>query len=69
MQNGPGLMGGIFFFILWFIMMAIMMGGWVILLIAIWRGMKAHEAIAETFKNYLKAQINREPDKIPPTGT
>jgi hypothetical protein len=69
MQSGPGFMGGVFFFILWLIMMAVMMGGWVILLVAIWRGMKAHEAIAKTLKNYLIVHKTSMPDTNPQTET
>ena len=48
--TGSGLMGGIFFFIIWLIMMVGMLGAWVILVIAIWRGMKALEAMASSLK-------------------
>ena len=53
MGNGFGLIGGVGIF-LYLVMMLGMLAGYVILLIAIWRGMKAHESIAETFKSYVK---------------
>jgi hypothetical protein len=37
--------GGLFF-IIWLMMVLGMIVGWVVLLIAVWRGMKAHESIA-----------------------
>ena len=55
MQSGLGLIGGLCIFI-YLVMMLGMFTGYVIIIIAIWRGMKAHESIAETFKNYLKFQ-------------
>lgn len=53
MQSGLGIIGGlgIFFYLL---MMLGMIVGYIFLIIAIWRGMKAHESIAETLKNYLR---------------
>ena len=45
---GPAV-GGIFF-LLWLIIMIGMIAAWIIFLVAIWRGMKAHESIAETLK-------------------
>ena len=47
-QMAPAL-GGIFF-ILWLIMMIGVVAGWVIFLVAIWRGMKAHESVAESLQ-------------------
>lgn len=51
LQNGIGLLGG-FFLIFYIIMMFGMVIGYVIIIMALWRGMKAHESIAETLKNY-----------------
>ena len=45
----PTAFGGIFF-LFWLIMMIGMIAGYIIFLVAIWRGMKAHESIAETLK-------------------
>ena len=39
--------GGLIF-LLWLFMMCGMIVGYIILLVAIWRGMKAHESIAES---------------------
>jgi len=43
-------LGGIIFFVIWLILMLGIITGWIIFLIAIWRGMKAHETIAESMK-------------------
>ena len=42
---------GEFFFPLWLIMTAGTIVGWIILLVVIWRAMKAQESIAETLKH------------------
>jgi len=47
-MQGPGALAGGLFFLIWLVMMVGMLAGYVILLVAIWRGMKAHEAIAHT---------------------
>ena len=44
---GPAAMGGLFF-VIWLVMMLGMIIGWIIVIIALWRGMKAHERIAST---------------------
>jgi len=48
MQGMPG--GGFaaagVFFVLWLLLMAGFVVGWIIFLVALWRGMKAHERIA-----------------------
>ena len=51
--GGLGLIGGVGILI-YLVMMMGMVAGYVILLIAVWRGMRAHESIAETLKNYLR---------------
>jgi len=50
MQSIPltSVMGGGLFFIVWLVMMAGMVVGYVILLASLWKGMKAHESIAQT---------------------
>ena len=48
--SGQGLMAGGLFFVIWLLMMGGMIVGWIICLIAFWRGMKAHESIAENLK-------------------
>ena len=55
MQSALGLIGGLGI-VLYLVMMLGMVVGYIIIIIAIWRGMKAHESIAETLKNYLKLQ-------------
>jgi len=42
-------LGGLFF-LLWFSVMAGMVVVWILFLVALWRGMKAHESIASTLK-------------------
>jgi hypothetical protein len=42
--------GGAFVALLYLVMMVGMIGAWIISLVALWRGMKAHESIAETLK-------------------
>jgi hypothetical protein len=52
MYPGSGFLqgGSIIFLAIWAVMMILMLGGWVVVLIAIWRGMKAHESLAESVK-------------------
>ncbi|MFO7974486.1 MAG: hypothetical protein R6V12_07620 [Candidatus Hydrogenedentota bacterium] len=45
MPSGVGIFGGLFFLI-WLLLMGGMIVGWIVFLVAIWRGMKAHESIA-----------------------
>jgi len=47
---GPELAIGGIFFLVWLAMVIVMVGGWVALLIAAWRGMKAHESIARSLE-------------------
>ncbi len=57
-DSGVGLVGG-FFFIFWLLTMGAIVVGYLVLLVAVWRGMKAHEAIAQTMKElvlHLKSQ-------------
>jgi len=50
---GPGLaMGGIFFLI-WLLLMVGMIVGFVLTIVALWRGMKAHEKIAANLQTVL----------------
>lgn len=51
--SGPGSLAGGLFFVIWLLMMGGMIVGWIIFLIALWRGMKAHESIAENLKEAL----------------
>jgi hypothetical protein len=55
MVYGPGqpagfALGGVIFFLIWLLLMGGMIVGWVIFLVAIWRGMKAHEMISMTLE-------------------
>jgi hypothetical protein len=49
-------MGGIIFFVIWLLLMLGIISGWIIFLVAIWRGMKAHESIAESMKELASRQ-------------
>ena len=51
MPGQPSGIGGMFFFIIWLLMMGGMIIGWIIALITLWRGMRAHESIADTMKD------------------
>jgi len=50
MEQAMGTAAGGIFFLVWVIAMIGMVVGYIIFLVAIWRGMKAHESIAETLK-------------------
>lgn len=56
MQGAPGVVGASLFFVIWLLMMTAGLVGYVILLVAVWRGMKAHESIADTLK-YIAANL------------
>jgi len=56
MQVAPAI-GGIIFFFIWLLMMGAFVAGWIIMLIAMWRAMKAHESIAQTL---LRISLNYE---------
>ena len=49
-------LGGIIFFVIWLILMLGVITGWIIFLIAVWRGMKAHESIAESMTTMVSDQ-------------
>ena len=57
----PGLLGA-FFFIVWGAMMIGMVVGYVLLIIALWRGMKAHESIASSLKDFL--HLSKQKDQL-----
>ena len=50
MMNNPSFAAPVIFGLVWLGFMVIMLGAWILFLIAIWRGMKAHESIAESLK-------------------
>lgn len=54
--SGPGLLAGGLFFVIWLLMMGGMIVSWIICLIALWRGMKAHESIAANLKTVLSSR-------------
>ena len=43
-------------FLVWLLMMGVGFAGWIILLVAVWRGMKAHESIATSMKQIADRQ-------------
>ena len=51
--SGPGVLAGGLFVVIWLLMMGGMIAGWIICLVALWRGMKAHESIAANLKAVL----------------
>ena len=50
-MQGPGIIGGVVVFLLWLLMMGGMIGGWIILLVAVWRGMRAIVGGAKSAKD------------------
>jgi len=53
----PGQMAGAgIFFVIWMFMMLLFTAGWVVFLVAMWRGMKAHEEIAVHLKRLVMTQ-------------
>ena len=48
--SGPGLSGGALPCLLWVLTTGAMIAGWIIFLVAAWRGMKAHESIARSLE-------------------
>jgi phosphotransferase system glucose/maltose/N-acetylglucosamine-specific IIC component len=53
---------GVSFFLIW-LFMIVMIVGWIILLVVIWRGLRAHESIAESLRQiaskYSEGEIPR----------
>ena len=47
--SGLGIAGGLFFLV-YLLVMGGMIAGWVVFLVAAWRGMKAHESVAESLR-------------------
>lgn len=50
MQSGMGAAVPFIFMLVYVVMMVVMIGGWIVFLVAAWRGMKAHEAVAESLR-------------------
>ncbi len=50
---GPAMAMGGFFFLIWLLLMVGMIVGFVLTIVALWRGMKAHEKIAENLQAVL----------------
>ena len=48
--SGPSIVGMIPFLLVYFLMMGGVIAGWVVLVVAAWRGMKAHESVAESLR-------------------
>ena len=55
MPNFGAFFPGLIFFGIWFVMMGGMLVGYIILLVAAWRAMRAHESISETLKEIAAA--------------
>lgn len=55
MEHGAFIFGGIFAIIYFLVIIGFLIG-YVIIIKALWRGMLAHESIAETFKKYCELQ-------------
>jgi len=58
-MHGPEAAMGIAFFLVWLVMMAAMVVSWVLFLVAVWRGMKAHESIAGSVR-YIAEEMARK---------
>lgn len=52
--------GGLFFVLLWLLMMAGGLIGYIILLVAIWRLMRAHESVAESLRELARKMDQRQ---------
>lgn len=57
--GGFGMMGVMM--VVWLLMMAPFVVGWIIVIIALWRGMKAHERIASTLDTLASNSRGRSP--------
>jgi uncharacterized membrane protein len=44
------------FFLFWLVMMVVMLAGWIVFLVAAWRGMKAHERLATALENLTRSR-------------
>jgi hypothetical protein len=58
-EVGPAI-GGLFFILLWLLMMAGGLIGYIVLLVAFWRLMRAHESLAESLKDVARKLESRE---------
>jgi hypothetical protein len=47
MQPNVPVSGGVILFLLWLLMSVAIIGGYIVMLVALWRAMKAHESIAQ----------------------
>jgi hypothetical protein len=47
MQPNLPVAGGPVVFLLWLLMTVAIIGGYILMLVALWRGMKAHESLAQ----------------------
>jgi uncharacterized membrane protein len=48
---------GILFFLLWVIVMVAFIATWIIVLVAVWRGMKAHERVADALESLARNRL------------
>ena len=59
MESSGAAVGGLFF-IIWLLMMGGMILGFILFLIALWRGMKAHESVARSLKQIANKPTSAE---------
>ena len=52
----PNMMPSLILLLVWLAMMAVMIGGYIVLLIAVWRAMRAHESIAASLQQIATKQ-------------
>lgn len=57
----PGAVGGLLVVLLWLLMTAGMVIGYIVLLVAIWRLMRAHESVAESMKELARKMRSGQP--------
>ncbi len=57
---------GALFMLLWVVMMGAMLVSWILLIVAVWRGMKAHESIALSMQ-LIAADMSQR--NVPRAGT
>ena len=60
MQTGPQMAPAFFgfFFLIWLAIVGGMIIGWIIFLVAVWRGMKAHESIARSVERIADRSVS-----------
>ncbi len=59
-MNGGTMLGGAVFFLVWLMFMVGGIAGYIILLVAVWKLMRAHESLADTAQEALALLRDRE---------